>query len=69
MNNTEKKKKIIQKLNELQIEILTLGWNGILEKYHPENNIENPDAENIFKLYKQVFENMKKRVSIPADLV
>ena len=67
MNNIEKKKQILTKLNEIQIEILTLGWNGILDKYHPENNIDNPDAESIFKLYKQVFENMKKRVAIPIE--
>lgn len=67
MNNIEKKKKILSKLNEIQTEILTLGWNGIIKKYHPEYNMDNPEAENIFKLYKQVYENMKKRVAIPIE--
>ena len=68
MKNEQNRQKIINKLNDIQLEILTIGWNGVLEKYHPDFNIDDPDAENIFKLYKHVFENMKERVSIQLEI-
>jgi hypothetical protein len=48
------KKKIIDKLNDIQEEILRIGWSGVLKKYHPDVNTEDPEAVNIFKLYKQI---------------
>ena len=63
----EERKKIINKLNEIQSEILTIGWVGVLNKYHPENNIDNPNAANDFKLYKHVYENMKQRLKIDCN--
>ena len=59
-----KRKKIVEQLNRIQEEIFMIGWNGILEKYHPDKNIDNVDAEAIFKIYKTVFENIKKRIVI-----
>jgi hypothetical protein len=67
MINNQKRKKIIKKLNEIQAEILLVGWNGIIEKYHPDFNIDDEDANNVFKLYKHVYENMKQRVSINSE--
>jgi hypothetical protein len=64
MNDLERKQKIVSKINDIQTEILILGWNGILKKYHPEYNLDNQDAEKIFKLYKQVYENIKRKISI-----
>ncbi|MDP4179972.1 MAG: hypothetical protein Q8942_02645 [Bacillota bacterium] len=44
-------------------EIMRIGWKGILEKYHPDVNTEDPAANELFKMYKYVYEDMKKRVS------
>jgi hypothetical protein len=60
--DTNNKKKIIHKLNEIQDEILIIGWNGIIEKYHPDMNPDNPEASSTFKLYKHVYENIKNRI-------
>jgi hypothetical protein len=68
MKNDQKRKKIITKLNEIQAEILLIGWNGVIEKYHPDFNIDDQDANNVFKLYKHVYENMKQRVSINTEV-
>ena len=54
---------IIKKLNELQDEILHIGWDGILAKYHPEVNIDHPNPADLFKLYSHVYKNMKSRIS------
>jgi DnaJ-class molecular chaperone len=62
------RKNVIRKLNDIQEEILRIGWNGILEKYHPDMNLDNAEAENVFRLYKHVYENMKKRVLITLGI-
>jgi hypothetical protein len=59
--------KVIEKFNEIQAEILRIGWKGILESYHPDSNFENPDAFKIFQLYKEIYENMHKRLIIDED--
>jgi hypothetical protein len=56
--------KIIAKFNEIQYEILLIGWKGILEQYHPDLNIDNMQAFKQFQLYKEIYENMKKRLTI-----
>lgn len=67
MSNSQKRERIIKKLNEIQAEILLLGWNGIIEKYHPDFNLDDSDAGNVFALYKHVYENMKLRIFIATD--
>lgn len=67
MSNSQKRAKIIKKLNELQKEILLLGWNGIIAKYHPDFNLDDPDANTVFALYKHVYENMQQRIFIAED--
>ena len=56
--------RIIMKFNQIQDEILRLGWRGILEIYHPDTNINHPEAFKVFQLYKEIYENMKKRLEI-----
>lgn len=68
MKQKNDRKKIIDKLNDIQQEILTIGWNGIIEKYHPDVNLDDPEAVNVFKLYKHVYENMKQRLVIQHEV-
>jgi hypothetical protein len=45
-------------------EIESIGWGGILQKYHPDINIDDPAAFPLFELYKFVCSTMhKKKVS------
>lgn len=57
-------KKVIETFNEIQKEILKLGWNGILNKYHPDVNCDDPDAAKTFKLYRTIYNNMQQRLVI-----
>ncbi|KNY27388.1 hypothetical protein [Pseudobacteroides cellulosolvens] len=43
-------------------EILKVGWKGIMEKYHPDVNTQDPAANELFKMYKFVYEDMKKKM-------
>jgi len=43
-------------------EILKVGWKGIMEKYHPDVNTQDPAANELFKMYKFVYEDMKKKL-------
>ena len=40
-------------------EILQLGWGGILQKYHPDINVDDPAAFPLFELYKFVYSTME----------
>jgi hypothetical protein len=59
--------RIIEKFNEIQLEILRIGWKGILQTYHPDINCEHPEALEVFLLYKEIYENMKKRLMINSE--
>lgn len=67
MNYENKGSKVVAKFNQIQAEILKVGWKGILETYHPDTNFENPDAFKIFQLYKEIYENMNQRLIIDSD--
>lgn len=41
MESTQRNKEMITKFNEIQEEILRIGWNGIIQKYHPDINCED----------------------------
>ena len=42
-------------------EIESLGWGGILQKYHPDINIDDPAALPLFELYKFVYSTMHNK--------
>jgi hypothetical protein len=42
-------------------EIEALGWGGILAKYHPDINVDDPAALPLFELYRFVYNSMKNR--------
>ncbi len=64
MESAQNNKKLISKFNEIQEEILKIGWNGIIKKYHPDMNCDDPEADKTFKMYKGIYENMKKRIIV-----
>lgn len=68
MKSAEEKQKLLLKFNEIQEEILKIGWKGILEKYHPDVNCDSVDAIKTFKIYKHIYENMRKRMIVNINI-
>lgn len=64
MESAQRNKELITKFNEIQEEILRIGWNGIIQKYHPDMNCNVANSAKVFKMYKSIYENMKKRVIV-----
>jgi hypothetical protein len=52
----------LERARGMREEILKVGWKGIMEKYHPDVNTEDPAANELFKMYKFVYESMKKKM-------
>lgn len=52
---------VLDKFNEIQHEILLIGWDGILKKYHPDINMVE-QAMDIFTLYKEIYNSILMRV-------
>jgi hypothetical protein len=48
------------RVNAMKQEILQLGWDGILARYHPDVNIDDPAACPLFELYRLVYNTMEK---------
>jgi len=44
----------------IRTEISEIGWGGVLLKYHPDINIDDPAAYPLFELYKYVYSTMNK---------
>ena len=42
-------------------EIQKIGWDGILSKYHPDVNINDPAADALFLLYRFVYSTMDRK--------
>lgn len=64
MESAKRSSRLISKFNEIQEEILKIGWNGIIQKYHPDMNCDDEDSAKTFKMYKSIYENMKKRIIV-----
>lgn len=45
-------------------EIKDLGWDFILNRYHPDVNTEDPAACELFKMYKFIYDDMQKKNEI-----
>jgi len=54
--------KLTDYFNKIQDEIMLIGWNGIVERYHPDVNPNDKESFRIFRMYKNVYLNMKKRL-------
>lgn len=48
----------LERYSAMKKEIQELGWSGICEKYHPDVNINDPAAYELFQLYKFVYSTM-----------
>jgi hypothetical protein len=46
--------------NAMRREIEELGWDGICSLYHPDINMDDPAAYELFQYYKFVYENMSR---------
>ncbi len=58
----KKQEEILKQYNKIQEEILKIGWQGIIDKYHPDSNVDHNDSYDLFKLYKLVYLEMKKKL-------
>jgi hypothetical protein len=68
-NNMEYRQFIINEFNKMQYEILNVGWNNIKVKYHPDNNLDNPRAFELYELYRDVYEGMKERLEMEEQIL
>ncbi len=50
----------LQRYRAMRDEITELGWGGILNMYHPDINVDDPAAPELFALYRFVYEEMQK---------
>ena len=50
--------------NKMKEEIRILGWSKILEKYHPDKNIDDPKALERFRIYKNIYKSMKTEAKL-----
>jgi hypothetical protein len=51
----------LARFGAMKAEIKQAGWAGICAKYHPEVNIGDPAAYELFVLYKFVHDNMDRQ--------
>lgn len=46
------------RIEKMKSEIHSYGWNGIIKKYHPDINLDEPEAMDLFLMYKAVYTQM-----------
>ena len=63
----EQTKAMINKLNFTMSEIMQVGWTGIINKYHPDNNVGNPHAHEIWQWYATVCKRMQDQLKINVE--
>lgn len=52
----------LSRFNAMREEINKIGWSGICAKYHPDVNMGDPAAYELFQLYKFTYDNMERSV-------
>lgn len=57
----------LDRANAMRNEIMSKGWNYIVEKYHPDVNTTDPAANELYAMYKFVYETMWKRLEVKAS--
>ena len=58
--------RIMEKYNEIEAEVLQIGWSGILEMYHPDVNVNHIRAFEIFQTYKSIYERLQMKAALAA---
>ena len=48
------------KCKAMKHEIEELGWEGICARYHPDINVDDPAAYELFQYYRFVYDNMSR---------
>ena len=51
----------LQRYRDMRDEITEFGWGGILSKYHPDINVDDPAAAELFALYRFVYDEMQRK--------
>ena len=49
----------LKRFRAIREEIISLGWSGICAKYHPDINVDDPAAVELFALYRYVYNTMQ----------
>ena len=72
IKNLEEIRNKLEKINQLknnlnrvyamQKEIESDGWSRVCQKYHPDMNIDDPAAFEVFELYRFVYSLMNKKM-------
>jgi hypothetical protein len=50
----------LERYNAMKREITEEGWSAVCAKYHPDINIDDPAAHELFQFYKFVYETMSR---------
>jgi len=50
----------LSRYRAIREEIKEEGWGGICAKYHPDINVKDPAAIELFELYKYVYDTMQR---------
>lgn len=50
----------LERYRAMRDEISAVGWGGILSKYHPDINVDDPAAFELLALYRFVYQEMQK---------
>lgn len=53
-----------KRMYAMKDEINEIGWQGVVEKYHPDVNLEDPAAHPLFEMYRYVYNDMVKNMEI-----
>jgi len=50
----------LSRFRAIRQEIQDTGWGGICAKYHPDINVDEPAAMELFELYRYVYDTMQR---------
>ncbi len=50
----------LERYNAAKREIREQGWSAVCAKYHPDVNVNDPAAHELFQFYKFVYETMDR---------
>jgi len=50
----------LSRFRAIKEEIEDTGWSGICAKYHPDINVDDPAAMELFELYRYVYDTMQQ---------
>lgn len=54
----------LDRVLKMRDEILKFGWKYIVDTYHPDINTDDLAANELFKMYRFVYEDMRKKLMV-----